>query len=98
MIHSFITGIPKAGKDPLKPASYCPVALLNLDLNSSTRLLSYRLSGTLHNILSKDQVGFLPYRQAGGNTRWAIDVIDAVKRQGTEMNLLSLDAEKVLIA
>lgn len=61
---SFITVIPKPDKDPSLCASYSPIALLNSDLKIFTKLLSTRL-----NTIQKDQVSFVPLRQAGDNTR-----------------------------
>lgn len=53
MLHSFITVLPKAGKDPLDLASYRPIALLNSDLKIFTWLLAYRLNGVLPPTLSQ---------------------------------------------
>ena len=91
---SFLTLIPKPDKDPASCASYRPIALLNSDLKIFTKLLSIRLNIILPSLIHKDQVGFVPLRQAGDNTRKIIDLIDVVNRDGAEALILSLDAEK----
>lgn len=94
MLHSYISLIPKPDKDPLECANYRPIALLNSDLKIFTKILANRLSCWLPQLINKDQVGFVPCRQGGDNTRRAIDLIDIVNRREEPMLLLSLDAEK----
>lgn len=94
MQRSFITLIPKPEKDPTLCANYRPIALLNSDLKIFTKLLSIRLNMILPSLVHKDQVGFVPLRQAGDNTRKVIDLVDVANREKTAALLLSLDAEK----
>lgn len=94
MQRSFLTLIPKPEKDPSLCASYRPIALLNSDLNFFTKLLSMRLNLILPSLIHKDQVGFVPLRQAGDNTRRIIDLIEVANRDGLETLVLGLDAEK----
>lgn len=94
MQRSFLTLIPKPDKDPSVCASYRPIALLNSDLKIFTKLLSMRLNLILPSLIHKDQVGFVPLRQAGDNTRRIIDLIDVANREGTNALVLGLDAEK----
>lgn len=94
MQKSFITLIPKPDKDPSICANYRPIALLNSDLKIFTKLLSNRLNMILPSLIHKDQVGFVPLRQAGDNTRKVIDLVEVANRDGAPSMLLSLDAEK----
>lgn len=94
MQRSFLTLIPKPDKDPSLYASYRAIALLNSNLVFFTKLLSIRLNAILPYLIHKDQVGFVPFRQAGDNTRRVIDLIDVVNREGQESLFLGLDAEK----
>lgn len=91
---SHLTLIPKPDKDHTLRGNYRPIALLNSDLNVFTKLLSLCLNLVLPSVVHKDQVGFVPGRQAGDNTRRVINLIDIINRQDTEALLLSLDAEK----
>lgn len=45
-------------------------------------------------LVHRDQVGFIPCRQAGDNTRRVIDLVEVANRNTMEAILLSLDAEK----
>lgn len=93
MLHSYITVLPKEGKNPHDPSTHWPIALLNTDLKIFTCILANRLSTVLPNIISKDQVGFINFGRAGDNTRRAIDIIDAVWTQRGEAILFYLEAE-----
>lgn len=57
MLHSYITVIPKKGKDSQDPSSYRPIELLNTHVKIFTHLLANRLNAVLPSILSKGQVG-----------------------------------------
>lgn len=94
MQRSFINLIPKLDKDPSICANYRPIALLNSDLKIFTKLFSTRLNTILPSLIHKDQVGFVPLRQAGDNTRKVIDLVDVANREISASLLLSLDAEK----
>lgn len=63
MLHSYITLIPKPGKNPLDCSNYRPIALSNSNLNIFTKILANRLAIWLPQLVHKDQVGFVPCRQ-----------------------------------
>lgn len=92
MSHSHITLIPKPGKDPLDRSNYRPIALLNSDLKIYSKILANRLLLWIPQLIHKDQVGFVPCRQGGDNTRRTIDLIEIINRTRTPS--LLLDAEK----
>ncbi|XP_069805749.1 ATP synthase subunit ATP5MJ, mitochondrial [Dendropsophus ebraccatus] len=92
--HSYITLIPKPGKDHMECANYRPISLLNSDFKLFTKILATRLGYWLPSLINADQVGFVPGRQGGDNTRRALDIIDAVNQQSGRALILSLDAEK----
>lgn len=94
MYHSYITLVPKPGKDLLDCSNYHPIALLNTDLKIYTKILANRLLYWIPHLIHKDQVGFLPCRQGGDNTRRTIDLVEVVNKGRTSSLLLSLDAEK----
>lgn len=93
-LHAFITVIPKPGKDPSLPDNYRPIALLNSDYKIFTKILANRLSLLLPSLVHGDQVGFVPSRQAGDNTRRTIDLIDLLTKTKKPALILSLDAQK----
>lgn len=74
-LHAFISVILKPGKN-----NYCPVALLNSDHNIFTKILADKLTHMLPNLINKDQVGFVPTRYAGDNTRHVIDLLNKTQR------------------
>lgn len=93
-LHAHIIVIPKPGKDPSIPDNYRPIALLNSDYKIFTKTLANRLSKILPSLIHKDQVGFVPTRHAGDNTRRTIDLIDLLTRTNIQALILSLDAQK----
>uniref|UniRef100_A0A803K2X3 Reverse transcriptase domain-containing protein n=1 Tax=Xenopus tropicalis TaxID=8364 RepID=A0A803K2X3_XENTR len=91
---SFLSLIPKAGKDNTQCSNYRPIALLNSDLKLFSKILANRLAPLLTKMIHKDQVGFILGCQAGDNTRRTIDLIEIINRKSLPSLLLSLDAEK----
>lgn len=81
-MHSFITVIPKPGKDPSLPYNYRPIA--------DYKILANCLSQLLSKLIDKDQVGFVPARHAGDNTRRTIDLVDMLGRVCRPTLVLSL--------
>uniref|UniRef100_A0A803JHE0 Reverse transcriptase domain-containing protein n=1 Tax=Xenopus tropicalis TaxID=8364 RepID=A0A803JHE0_XENTR len=91
---SYLTLLPKEGKDITLCTNYRPIALLNSDLKLFSKILANRLAPILPHMIHKDQVGFILGRQAGDNTRRVINLIEIAKNQKQQMLLLGLDAEK----
>lgn len=56
--------------------------------------MANRLSHIIPKLLHKDQVGFLPARHAGDNTRRTIDLIHLLNKTTRPALILSLDAQK----
>lgn len=98
MLHSYISLIPKPDKDPLDCSNYRPIALLNADLNIFTKILANCLSLWLTQLIHKDQVGLVPCRQGGDNTRKAIDLIEVVNGGQRLFSCLVLTWRKPLTA
>lgn len=92
-LHAFITVIPQPGKDPSLPDNYSPISLLNSDYKIFTKILANRLSCLLPSLIHRDQVGFVPTRHAGDNTRRTIDLIDPLTKTNRPILVLSLDAQ-----
>lgn len=55
--------------------------LLNADLKCFNKLLANRINNFMPSLIHKDQVGFIPFRQAGDNTRRVIDLVEVAKEQ-----------------
>uniref|UniRef100_A0A8C5MWK9 Reverse transcriptase domain-containing protein n=1 Tax=Leptobrachium leishanense TaxID=445787 RepID=A0A8C5MWK9_9ANUR len=89
-----IVVIPKEGKDPLSCASYRPISLLNSDLKIFATILAQRLAHVAPLLVRRDQVGFIPNREARDGTIRTLNVIHAVLASETPTLLLSTDAEK----
>lgn len=89
-----IVVILKPGKDPASCPNYRPISLLNIDLKLFAKILANRISPFLPNIIHRDQVGFVPGREAGDNTTKTIHLIAYAQRTHTPTCLLSCDAEK----
>lgn len=89
------TVILKLGKDPLVPDNYRPISLLNSDYKICTKILANKLAQLLPSLVHRDQMGFVPSRQAGDNNRCTIDLIDLLNRTNQTALILSLDAQKI---
>lgn len=93
-LHAFITIIPKSHKNQSLPDNYWNIALLNSDYKIFPKILANRLTQILHKLIHKDQVGFVPGRHAGDNTRRTIDLIDLLNKTNRPALILSLNAQK----
>lgn len=95
MLEAHITVIPKTDRDPTQAANYRPISLLNVDIKIFSKILANRLLPLLPSIVSHDQVGFLPGREARDNTLKAINLHHHITTSKQKGFFLSLDAEKV---
>lgn len=94
LLQAQIVVIPKPGKDPSLCPNYRPISLLNIDLKLYAKILANRLSPLLPNTIHKDQVGFVPGREARDNTTKTIHLMTYIQRNHIPTCLLSCDAEK----
>ncbi len=96
MTQATISVLLKKGKDPLKCDSYWPISLLCSDYKILTKTLAARLEPTMHNIIHRDQTGFMTGRQLAGNLRRLFNIIYTPNHNHTQEVLISLDAHKAL--
>uniref|UniRef100_A0A8C5PAH9 Reverse transcriptase domain-containing protein n=1 Tax=Leptobrachium leishanense TaxID=445787 RepID=A0A8C5PAH9_9ANUR len=89
-----IVVLPKAGKDPKLCSSYRPISLLKSDLKIFATVLARRLRAVISLLVQKDQVGFVPAREARDGTTRTLNAIHCSRQRGVPMILLSTDAEK----
>lgn len=78
----------KSGKDPSQCSSYRSITLLNM------KVLANRLSPLIPAALHRDQVGFVPGREARDNTIKTTHLISYIQCHKLKACLLSFDAEK----
>ncbi len=86
----------KKGKDPLDPASYRPVSLLDVDNKILAKIMAIRLENVLPTIIHEDQTGFIKNRQMAHNIRRLFDIMYSSHSRSHSEILISLDAEKAL--
>lgn len=95
---SFLTAIlivlPKKDRDPLKPTSYRPISLLNMDYKIIAGILSNRLSKYLPKLIHMDQTGFTKNRQSADNVTWLLSMIHLAQKREEMSVAVALDAEK----
>uniref|UniRef100_A0A8C5Q4M0 Reverse transcriptase domain-containing protein n=1 Tax=Leptobrachium leishanense TaxID=445787 RepID=A0A8C5Q4M0_9ANUR len=89
-----IVVLPKGGKDPMLCSSYRPISLLNCDLKFFATALAQRLHAVLPLLVQKDQVGFIPAREARDGTTRTLNAIHKARQEEIPMLLLSTDVEK----
>lgn len=94
MLEAHIVVIPKDGKDPTQAGNYRPISLLNSDIKLYSKILANRLLPLLPSIISQDQAGFIPGREARDNTIKAINPHHLITQTNQKGFFLSPDAEK----
>lgn len=94
LLQAHITVLPKGDKDPTQTSNYRPISLLNVDVKLYAKALSNRLLGVLPSLVSLDQVGFVPGREARDNTIKAIHIHHWLTKRNQPGFFLSMDAEK----
>lgn len=88
------TVIPKPGKDSSLVTNYRPISLLNVDPKWYAKTLAIHLLPLLPQLISLDQVGFIPGREAKDNTLKVINVHHWLTSNRHQGFLLSFDVEK----
>lgn len=64
-----IVMIPEPDHDHSSWANFRPISLKSIDMKILTKILANRLNSFLPRLIKKDQVGFVPHRQAGDAIR-----------------------------
>lgn len=85
-----IVMIPKPDHDH----SSWPISLINVDMKLLTKILANRLNSFLPRLIGKDQVSFVPQRQAGDAIRRILQLQPIAHTRSLESMLLSLDVNK----
>uniref|UniRef100_A0A8C5MPA2 Reverse transcriptase domain-containing protein n=1 Tax=Leptobrachium leishanense TaxID=445787 RepID=A0A8C5MPA2_9ANUR len=93
-LQAAITIIPKEGKDATLCSSYRLISLLNCDFKLFASVLAGRLQPYVPQLVRKDQVGFVPRREARDGTLRALNAVHLAQSTDCPMLLLSTDAEK----
>lgn len=86
--------IPKSGKDTSVVSNYRPILLLNVNVKLYAKILVNCILPLLPKLVSLDQVGFIPCREARDNTLKAISMHHWLSTSSKPGFFLSLDAEK----
>jgi len=66
-LDGIVTCLPKPGGDPLQPAAYRPITLLNTEYRLLAKVLASRLGAALNPAVGPHQTAFLPGRRIGDN-------------------------------
>lgn len=61
--------IPKPGKDPIFPESYCPISFLQLVVKILAKILALHLNKVILSLIHSDQVGFMLNKDTAFNLR-----------------------------
>lgn len=86
--------IPKLLTDDTLCTNYLPISLLILDIKILAKIFAKRLNNVIGKLIHKDQVGFMPTRQAGDNVRRAVLLAQIAKTHLIPACFLSLDMKK----
>ncbi|KAM9311579.1 rap guanine nucleotide exchange factor 6-like [Gastrophryne carolinensis] len=89
-----VSMIPKPNTDDTIWSNYRPISLLNVDVKILAKVLAARLNRFINLLISKEQVGFMPQRQAGDNIRKIANLLHRAKVEGYHTMLLALDVRK----
>ena len=74
--------------------NYRPISMLNVDVKLLGKILAKRLNEIIGTLIHRDQVGFMPKRQAGDNIRRASLLAHIAKKRGIPACFLSLDIKQ----
>lgn len=94
LLGTHITVIRKEGKGHSMCAHYRPIILLNIDLKILTKIMVNRLATFLPDLISLDQVGFVPGREARDDVIKVLYLLHLSSTAATPCLFLSTDAEK----
>ena len=94
MSESFITLLPKGTSDPLIPANWRPISLLNSDYKILTKVWTSRLNPVMQEGIGPHQTGFIPGRDIRENIILTQTIIDRLVKQKSEGGILLLDLAK----
>lgn len=86
--------MPKPNSDSTSFLNYRPNSLLNLDIKILAKIITIRLNKIIGNLIHRDQVGFIPNRQAGDNIRRAVLLAHIAKTRRIPSCFLSLYIRK----
>ena len=81
-------------KDPDNIANYRPITLLNTDYKIFTKALSLKLAKVAHEVIHKDQAGFIRGRSIFDQVKTTKLVIDYMERYKKTGAIVALDQEK----
>lgn len=86
--------LPKPHADDTICMNYRPISLLNLDIKLLAKILASRLNNFIGNLIHRDQMGFIPVRQANDSIRRAVLLSHAAKTRRIPSCFHSLDIKK----
>lgn len=92
-----ITVVLKEGKDGTLCSSYQPISLLNANTKLYAKVLATRMKDLMNSLVHPDQVGFIPGREGRGNGLRTLLLLQKIKKGGSPVLVLSMDAEKAFI-
>ena len=93
MNSSFITLVPKK-QDPIMMSDFRPISLINCSFKILSKVLSNRLKGVMHKIVSKSQSGFIKGRQISETILIANAIEHAMGKGKIKGIILKLDFKK----
>lgn len=87
--------LPKKGKDPLDPASYRPISLINVDAKILSKIPANRLAPIIPFIINRSQPGFVRGRFGIANIRKVLAALEIARQNPSKDNIIiALDEEK----
>ena len=86
--------IPKPNKDSRLLQNLRPITLLNCDYKLIEKVIANRIEPCLHNLIHRDQKGFIRGRKIAINTRKLLDILQDTENKNTEAVILSCDFKK----
>ena len=86
--------IPKPHSDSTCCDNYRPISMINTDVKLLGKILANRLNKIIGTLIHRDQVGFMPNRQAGDNIRRACLLANIAKKRKIPACFLSLDVRQ----
>lgn len=94
MLKEYVITLPKPGKDPITPANFKPILLLNSDI----KMYAKRLTDIIPSLIQKGQMGLIKGRQTSDATRRILNTVHYAEHSQTRSQLLLIDTEKAFLS
>ena len=89
-----VTLVEKKGRDKRYIKNWRPISLLNVDVKVVSKVLATRLKKVISNLVSSDQIAYVPDRYIGESVRLTSDLLEYTNIHNLPGYMVTIDTEK----